>query len=279
MTYRHDLVSVEALRTRILALEGVWQGAGRRGGAPGSAAASLGLGTLDRSLPWGGLPTGCLHEVAAGAVADGTAAGFAAHLLGCLATAEGGRPRPVLWCAPDRGLYGPGLARHGLDTRRLILVNGRSQADLLWAIEEGLRSGVVAAVVGEVWEADLTATRRLQLAAEAGRATALLLKPADAKPVPSAAVTAWRITAAPSGPVAWGTGARSAPLIASRKEAAPWAAGIGAERWRVELVRCRGGVPRQWLLEWNDETHRLAVAAELRNRPAHQELSIRNRCA
>jgi protein ImuA len=246
MTYRHDLVSVEALRTRIAALEGIWQGGGRCQGAPATAA--LGLDVLDRALPWGGLPVACLHEIAAAAAADGAAAGFAATLLARLAAAEGERSRPVFWCAAGDGLYGPGLAGYGLDGRRLALVRGRSDADLLWAMEESLRSGAVAAVLGEVHEADLTASRRLQLAAEAGRATALLLRPAQAKTAPSAAVTAWRIAAAPSAPALHG---------------------IGAERWRVMLVRCRGGVPREWLLEWNDEAHRLVVAAELRDRPAH----------
>lgn len=257
MTYRHDLVSVEALRTRIAALEGVWHGAAgpgaaRRKGAP--AAASLGLDVLDRALPWGGLPVACLHEIAAGTPADGAAAGFAAALLARLAAAEGERSRPVLWCAAGDGLYGPGLAGYGLDGRRLVLVRGRRDADLLWAMEESLRSSAVAAVLGEVHEVDLTASRRLQLAAEAGRATALTLRPAGVKAGPSAAVTAWKIAAVPSAPALYG---------------------IGAERWRVTLARCRGGAPREWLLEWNDEAHRLVVAAELRDRPAHPHAGFR----
>ncbi|HEY6334528.1 MAG TPA: hypothetical protein VI113_01465 [Alphaproteobacteria bacterium] len=261
MSYCHDLVSVEALRARIAALEGIWQHASdidrRQNALP---TAPFGLPPVDRALPWGGLPTACLHELAAAAPADGSAAGFAATLLVRLGKAEGARPRSVLWCAAGNGLYGPGLAGYGLDTRRLVLVRGRSQADLLWAMEEGLRSGAVAAVVGEVPDADLTATRRLQLAAEAGRSTALLLrtpqqKPGESKPAPSAAVTAWRIGAAPSAP-------------------APYGIGVGAERWRVELVRCRGGVQHQWLLEWSDETHRLVMASELRDRPAQAPAGV-----
>jgi protein ImuA len=252
MSYCHDLVSVEALKSRIAALEGApWAGWSALPNQPSrtTTAASLGLEPLDQALPWRGLPTGCLHEVVAGAASDAAAAGFAAVLLAHLAKAESGRPRPVLWCAEGDGLYGPGLAGYGLDTRRLVLVRGRRQADLLWAMEEGLRSGAVAAVLGEIREADLTATRRLQLAAEAGRATALLLRPVELKAMPSAAVTAWRIAAASAAP-------------------ARYSVGLGAERWRVELTRCRGGVPRQWLLEWNDEAHRLVMAASLRDRPA-----------
>jgi protein ImuA len=266
-TYRHDLVSVEALRTRIAALEGGWQGAVASGAR--SRAAAFGLAPLDGALPWGGLPIGCLHEIAASGAADGAALGFAAIALARLVAAEGPRPRPVFWCAAGDGLYGPGLAGYGLDPRRLILVRGRCQGDLLWAMEEALRSGAVAAVLGEIYDLDLTAGRRLQLAAETGGATALLLrlpsKAGGARPLagtgagggtagpsPSAAVTAWRIAAAPSAP-------------------ASFAIGLGAERWQVSLARCRGGVPREWLLEWNDEAHRLVVAAELRDGPARPQ--------
>src|SRR5208282_4854749 len=84
MSYCHDLVSVEALRARIAALEGTWQHATasdldrRQSALP---AAPFGLPPVDRALPWGGLPTACLHELTAAAPADGSAAGFAATLL------------------------------------------------------------------------------------------------------------------------------------------------------------------------------------------------------
>ena len=84
---------------------------------------------------------------------------------------------PMLDAAlPWRGLcrrsYGPGLARFGIDAERLLVVTVRRPAELLWVMEEGVRGG------GAV--ADLTASRRLQLAAENGRAAALALPPAGA---------------------------------------------------------------------------------------------------
>ena len=46
-------------------------------------------------------------------------------------------------------------------------------------MEDGLRHGALAAVVGEVQRADMVATRRLQLAAMSGNTPALLaLEPA-----------------------------------------------------------------------------------------------------
>ncbi|HEX9836325.1 MAG TPA: hypothetical protein VGB90_05680 [Alphaproteobacteria bacterium] len=217
-------------------------------GAQGLAAGqgvALGLPLLDRHLPWGGLPRGALHEVLAGDA--GSATLFAVALAARLAGSEG----DILWCiragALDAGLPCPaGLAAIGLDPARLVLVTARNDADALWAMEEGLRSRAVAAVIGEAVEASLTATRRLALAAEANGA-AFLLRPDAGDPPPSAAATRWRIAAAPAAP---DTGL---PPALSRVEG----------RFRAELFRCRGGAPGAWLMGWCDEAGGLAVSAAL----------------
>ncbi|HLB79973.1 MAG TPA: hypothetical protein VJJ77_05675, partial [Dongiaceae bacterium] len=166
---------LEGLRTRLRALE-------RGGRAP----LPLGAPALDAALG-GGLAVGRLHEVA-GAAEDGAAAGFAAVLLGRLAAAAG---KPVLWCGGG-DLYAPALAAFGLDPGAVILVLAAGRAELLWAIEEGLRCRGLAAVLGEADEVGLAAGRRLQLAAEAGGTTGLLLgRPRDAS-ASGIAVTRWR---------------------------------------------------------------------------------------
>jgi len=59
---------------------------------------------------------------------------------------------------------------------RLLLVTPGSGIDLLWAIEEALRAAPVGLVIAEPDRPlSLTAGRRLQLAAEAGRTTGLML--------------------------------------------------------------------------------------------------------
>src|SRR5215469_14130796 len=82
----------------------------------------------------------------------------------------------VLWCLSRPDLYGPGLAAHGLDPARLVLVRAPRDAEILWAMEEGLRSTGLAAVVGEVGTLAAVASRRLQLAAERSGITAFLLR-------------------------------------------------------------------------------------------------------
>lgn len=221
----------------------------------GKAAVSTGLPAIDALLPEGGLLTGALHEVEAGsapsgrvATHDGAALGFAAHLMGRFAART---PGTLLWCRRPSGVfdappYAPALAAW-FDPARLLVVTARRDEDVFWAMEEGLRCPGIAAVLGETRATDATAGRRLSLAAEKSGVPALLLRPQPAPPQ-SVCVTRWRIASAPS---------RSTPGLHD----------IGAARWRLELRRNRFGAPSiaeipSWLVEWNDETHCLAVVPE-----------------
>ena len=216
----------------------------------------FGVAAIDRVLPSGGLARGALHEIlgASGDEEDGAlAAAFVASILGRLIATGGGM---VLWCLPRPDLYGPGLAAHGLDPGRLVLVQAPRDAEILWAMEEGLRARGIAAVVGEIGVLPAVASRRLQLAAERSGVTALLLRrwrdggqAARERALPNAAVTRWRIAALPSQP--------------SRGEP-----GVGRPRWRVELLRCRGGAPACWEVEGADATGHVSLAAALADRQA-----------
>ena len=245
------------LRARVRAIE--------RGAAYGGLrcrAAALGADLLDAHLPGGGLPLGALHEIEGGRAEwdDGAATGFCVGLLArLLATgSESGNGRgrdskPVLWVSPWRDLYAPGLKAFGLDPGRLIQVRAGAATEVLWAMEEGLRCTRLAAVVGELDGLDRGPGRRLQLAAEAGGVTALVLRrglrPArPARAGASAAVTRWRVEAEP---------------FAGRADQSS-----ERPRWRVELLRCRGAAPGQWCLEWDDAAGGFAVAAALRDRPS-----------
>lgn len=86
-------------------------------------------------------------------------------------------PGPLFWILPSHAPEGPML--HGLPQgmgERLQLLRPVSETDLLWCIEETLRSAPVALVIAEPSQPlSLTAGRRFQLAAEAGRTTGLML--------------------------------------------------------------------------------------------------------
>jgi protein ImuA len=239
--------SLAVLRRRLEALDGT----GRRGGK----VLPFGLAAIDNALPGKGLALGALHEAAGvgGDEEDGAVA--AAFLVGILARLE--PERPVLWCLAEGDLYAPGLAAAGLDPARLILARTRRPQDVLWAMEEGLKSPMLAAVVGEVEALSLPASRRLQLAAEASGVTGFALRrwrqsedAARERSAPHAALTRWRVKALP-GDVGDG------------------APGVGRARWQVDLWRCRcGEVPKSWMVEACDATGHVALAAALADRSA-----------
>ena len=219
-----------------------------------AAVLPFGAPAIDDALPWQGLPLAALHEIenAGTTNEDGAAVTFLAGILARLAQPNEGRP--VLWCLQRPDLHAPGLALAGLDARRLVLLRAANERDILWAMEEGLRSRALAAVVGEVEALSTAASRRLQLAAESTGVTGFVLHRTSGNIAASAAVTRWRVASLPSAPVAGEPG-------------------IGRPRWRVELLRCRGGMPAAWEVEaWNaqsaDATRDVAVPAALADRPA-----------
>lgn len=194
-------------------------------------------GTRAGLLPLGvlpALPRAGLHEIEG----DAAASGFAAALAGLLASGRG----RVLWCTPFMALreagtlYGAGLAACGLDPARLIVARPRQTRDALWTMEEALRGGVFAAVIGEIETLPLIAARRLQLAAEAHATAALLLLPPRAHGV-GLGMTRWRATSASDG------------------------------AWHIELARCRSGASGTWLVEWNHATHCFDLVAVSGERP------------
>lgn len=86
-------------------------------------------------------------------------------------------PGPIFWVAlsHDRDRLLPGALPDGV-AERLHFVEARNETDLLWSVEETLRVQPVSLVVAEPEKPiSLTTGRRLQLAAEAGQTTGLLL--------------------------------------------------------------------------------------------------------
>jgi protein ImuA len=210
-----------------------------RAGAVARPGARLSLGkALDRRL--GGLALDALHEIAPAAPADGPAAtGFALSLAArCLAERRSSGLIVVEdFAERDMGaLYGPGLAAHGLDLGRLVLVRAPDAPALFQAMEDALRSGAPAFVFGEVWRMkayDLTVSRRLLLAARAGATPALLVQASAygaADRMSSAAETRFEIAAAPSAhepSAGGGRGLPGRPSFAARIVKARIAAGQG----------------------------------------------------
>ena len=196
---------------------------------------NFGVAALDARLG-GGLARGALHEVSGLQEDHSVASGFAL-MLAMRAAAD----RPILWVREDKGermhgqLYGPGMIELGANPDNIILISAPDTLSALRAGADILRSTGLGATVIEPFGAskalDLTASRKLVLAAEKSGVAAFILREAGTS-LSSAAATRWRIAAAPSQ-----TLPGNAP---------------GHTALAIELVRHRGGVPPfSIMLEWD----------------------------
>ena len=245
MTDAGHNTALSDLRRRVVALER--SARARRGAVP------FGVEAIDGHLPGGGLPLGRLHEFVESGVAAEHAAAATLFVAGILARTRG----TVLWCLRGRDLFAPALASVGLHPDRVIYVEISRDAEVLPAMEDGLRHGGLAGVVGEVARLGLTASRRLHLAAEGSGVPGFVLRrwrsdaEREAGGEPTAVFTRWSIAAAPS------------PATAS---------GLARARWHIDLLRCRGAEATSWIVEACDAEGRLALPADLRDRPRPAEI-------
>lgn len=154
----------------------------------------------------------------------------------------------VIWVCPGwqaERLFPDGLAGF-VDPARLIFARARRPEDILWTLEEVLRSGAAPLVVAEVTSPPaLTPVRRMNLAAEAGMEAArlagrpaplgLMLVPGDGGA--AGAESRWHMAPLPSG------------------------SGLteGGRLWRLERRRARNAAPAAWRMERDAGGVRLAA--------------------
>jgi protein ImuA len=128
-----------------------------------------GFAALDAELPGGGWPQRALTELLLGSTGWGEL-----RLLAPVLARVNAAGRGLLLIGPPAEPNAEALAQLGLDLRRCVVIDG---PDLLWPLEQALRSGQVGAVVA--WApASLRgeALRRLQLAAQSHEGPAFLFR-------------------------------------------------------------------------------------------------------
>jgi protein ImuA len=210
----------------------------------------FGIPAIDERLPHGGLPRGHLHEAIEGGAASQYAGLATLFAAGIFARMQG----PVLWCLRGRDLFAPALARVGLYPDRVIFCETWKDRDVLPAMEEGLKCGGLAGVVGEASKLSLNASRRLQLCAGESGVTALIIRrwrnlaEKAAAGEPNAAATRWRVSPSPTPAGGFD--------------------GLPRQHWQLELLRVRAGEPHSWIVEACDATGHLALPAALADRSA-----------
>ena len=255
-TEHGDTALLDALRRHIQRLEQSQPrlDRGPRRGQPWT----LGVEAVDSHLAAQGLARAGLHDIAPRSYGDQPAAMGFALALALRRLADPAERRPLLWCRLAREerewgrLYGHGLETLGLARPRFITVTLKKATALLWVMEEALKSGALAAVMGDADAArtDLTATRRLSLAAQAGKSAGIAVFTGTGTPA-TASHSRWTVASVPSRAPPYDTSAPGDPV------------------WGVELTRARGGRPGAWILEWKNAPHRFAVVPGLRGGAIH----------
>lgn len=141
----------------------VWKG---RPAVPPASVHPTGLAALDAVLPTGGWPESALSEI----LMAKEGVGELQLVLPTLARLSTAGERIVL-VAPPYTPYPHAWQNAGVDLRQLSVIQAEAH-DVLWAVEQCLRSGSCGAVLCWPRKADDRALRRLQVAAETGQTLA-----------------------------------------------------------------------------------------------------------
>ncbi|CAN5189929.1 translesion DNA synthesis-associated protein ImuA [soil metagenome] len=176
-----------------------------RGGPPPVPAVATGHLALDARLPGGGWPGHALTEI----LSEPWGSGELGLVMPALARLSEGE-QWIAWVGAPFLPYAPAIASHGVDLSRLLFV--RPGQDVVWVMEQALRSGTCAAVVGWERQAGMRHLRRLQLAAEEAGVCCLLFRPCGCRSQASPAALRLCVT--------------------------PEAGGL-----RIDILKCRGARP------------------------------------
>ncbi|TMH81740.1 MAG: translesion DNA synthesis-associated protein ImuA [Betaproteobacteria bacterium] len=151
----------------------IWRGDSlSRTGAP---TLPCGFPGLDAGLPGGGWPAGALTEILLAHEGIGEL-----RLLGPALAGLSRRGLRLVWIAPPHLPYAPALAAAGIELANLVIVRTASPKETLWATEQALASNACGAVLAWPQGAKYAELRRLQIAAEGGRAPAFLFRVPEA---------------------------------------------------------------------------------------------------
>jgi protein ImuA len=199
-------MAVNSELARLLEHPGIWRGTS----VARTEVLSSGFDALDERLPGGGWPRSGLIEILTPRLGVGELSLFL-PVLSALTSAP--MARSAVWVSPPFEPFAPALAAHGVAVERILVVRvpASLRSGALWAFEQSLVSGACDFVMTWAKRPQSKQIRRLQLAAEQGRALGVLFRPLQA--------------------------ARESSHAALRMAIEPSASGV-----RVNLLKSKGGV-------------------------------------
>lgn len=191
----------------------------------------VGLDFMREAFPNGVFPTGVIHEFISmdGPSRSAATNAFMLGIIQGLLRSDG----VCFWVSNVRTLFPSALLSFGVHPQQVVFVDVSRDHDVLWVVEQALKSKAVRVVVGELSEVHFVESQRLQLAVESSRATGFLHRYTPRRTNTLATTTRWKITPTPS----------------VQEDGLP---GVGFPSWKVELLKVRNGKPGSWQVAWID---------------------------
>ena len=185
------------------------------------------LGCINDAFPNKVFPFSALHEFFCFNPEE--VAASSAFITGLLSSRIS-KVATVVWIGSSLKVFPPSLKWFGIEPHCVVFLQVKKEKDISWAIQEALSCSSLSAVVGEMPEMSITASRRFQLAIENAGVGCFILRK-NPKNLLTTAVTRWHIQ----------------PLPTKKETGLP---GIGHPRWKVDLLKVRNGKTGSWNIEW-----------------------------
>jgi protein ImuA len=191
------------------------------------------LGRINKAFPNGVFPFSALHEFFCFNQEELTSS---SAFIAALLSSRFQKNATLVWISPIRKIFPPALKWFGIEPHQVLFLNVKKDKDISWAIHEALTCSSLSAVVGEMPEMSITASRRFQLAIEDAGVGCFILRK-NPKNLLTTAVSRWHIQSLPS----------------KTEDGLP---GLGHPRWKVTLLKVRNGKTGSWNLEWTNNGFR-----------------------
>jgi protein ImuA len=207
------------------------------------------IGRINDAFPNGVFPFSALHEFFCFNQEEVTSS---SAFIAALLSSRFRKGTAVVWISPTRKIFPPVLKWFGIEPHQVLFLNIKKDKDISWAINEALTCSSLSAVVGEMPEMSITASRRFQLAIEDAGVGCFILRK-NPKNLLTTAVSRWHIQ----------------PLPTNAENKLP---GLGHPRWQVKLLKVRNGKTDSWNIEWTSNGFRYPSRLAVISNTLHKQI-------
>jgi protein ImuA len=238
MKEKQEILS--SLRKEILLLEGFKEP---------SLTEGTNLGRINEAFPNKVFPFSALHEFFCFNQEEVAAS---SAFIAALLSSRVSKVATVVWVGLSIKVFPPSLKCFGIEPHCVVFLQVKKEKDIPWAIHEALTCSSLSAVVGEMPEMSITASRRFQLAIEDAGVGCFILRK-NPKNLLTTVVSRWHIQ----------------PLPTKTEGHFP---GIGHPRWKVDLLKVRNGKTGSWNVEWTSKGFRYPSRLALIHNNLHKQI-------